>query len=42
MGIYFSDEVGGSESDDLFEEDEEEGGEGGLPATTLYRGVFGS
>ena len=43
MGIYSLDEVEGSQSDDSYEEDEEEGGEGGVPpATMLCRGVFDS
>ena len=43
MGINSSDEVEGLKFDDSFEEDEEEGGEGSVPPTTmLCRGVFDS
>ena len=42
MGINSSDEVEGSESDDLSEEDEEGGEGGGPPIAMLCQGVFDS
>ena len=36
MGIYSADEVEGSKPDDLYEEDEEEGWEGGDPPAGMW------